>query len=127
MEKNLKDYLPFYIGAYVYVFTPESITDGFLTKYLKDYPDGQYKIKITIDDLPRIIENGYQPILYPLSSVGLFKRLALTTGFDEKSTFEKKAEAWADCINKMRGAQIDCDGLIAAGIALDATLFPPNH
>lgn len=91
---ELKDVVGFYLGAYVYVFTPESVTDGFLTKYLKDYPEGQYKIQLSLKNMEEMLFKGYAPILRPLSDMTEEEasEMWLLLGWNERIPKEHRAE-----------------------------------
>lgn len=70
-EKKLSDYLHFYLpyGIRVYVFPLETITNGFLEKYRKDFPDGVYNPVLTFGNYHRFIADGYKPFFRRLSSM----------------------------------------------------------
>lgn len=97
MKKEIKDYLHFYLptkqcdtehggcinslicnqndrcqrqsSISVFIFPDDSLNDGFLKKYLIQFPKGIYNPQLTFDNYKRFLKDGYKPILRPLSDM----------------------------------------------------------
>lgn len=141
MKIDIKDYYHLYIGAKVFVFTDESITDGFLDNYRTKYPNGVYNPILTIDNYKRFLDNGYKLILRPLSDLKIEDSVEIVNSHEGmvvancylfiKNWVENKAtmlhfETQVTFINKMRQLGFDCDGLIQEGLAIDSTTIKNN-
>lgn len=68
---RLKDVIHFYIGSPYFIFPEESITDGFLDKYKKQYPTGVYAPILPLDKIKidSILRGGYKLVLRQLSDM----------------------------------------------------------
>lgn len=73
--KQLKDYLPLYIGQFVYIFPDETLTDGWLQKKLIEYPELRWKLEVTPETLVQRITDNYKLILRPLSEMNEEERI----------------------------------------------------
>lgn len=67
--KELKEYLPLYIGQFVYIFPDETLTNGWLQKKLIEYPELRWKLEVTPETLAQRITDNYKLILRPLESM----------------------------------------------------------
>lgn len=69
MDKQLKDYLHFYLGCQMYAYTLESVTNGWLEKQMSKNPQMGYSYELTAGNLKKTLEDGYLPILRKLESM----------------------------------------------------------
>jgi hypothetical protein len=70
--KKIEDYLYLYLrsGIRYFVFPDESITNGFLERYKRDYPEGEFApVMDSYEAYQRVIKDGYKPLLRPLASM----------------------------------------------------------
>ncbi len=85
MPKKFSDYVHLYLKSNisVFVFPDESITDGFLDKYLTMVPNGVYNPVLNEENYKRLLEGGFKPILKRIKDAPAQDRA------DFKSLFEK--------------------------------------
>lgn len=69
MDKQLKDYLHYYLGCQMYAYTLESVTNGWLEKQMSKNPQMGYSYELTAGNLKKTLEDGYLPILRKLESM----------------------------------------------------------
>lgn len=121
-EIKWEDVAHLYIGCEVFVFTDEAITDGFLKKYLKDYPSGVYNPIMTIDKFKHFIYSGYKPILRPMSDMTEEERgwyLIINNANHSKEQCDANNTAW------LLQKHFDLFDLIKSGQAIDKTTIKP--
>lgn len=119
MKKEIKNYLHFYLksGISVYVFTDDSITDGFLEKYVTDHPNGVYNPVLTTENYERFLKDGYKPILRPDTDMTPEESQEMQLLQEGKGI----TQAWAFMTKWLIDKGFDVFGLIEAGIAIDKT------
>ncbi|MEO7044702.1 MAG: hypothetical protein ABI091_05295 [Ferruginibacter sp.] len=125
MKKELKDYLHLYLNSSisVFIFPDESITDGHLDKYRKDYPNGIYNPLLTFNNYKQFLNDGYKPILRPLSDMTDdedCERLNFYYDYDNAKYLDKTIIE-AEVTKYLLSKHFDIFGLIEAGLAIDAT------
>lgn len=97
MKKEIKDYIHFYLptkqcdtdsggcinslicnqndrcqrpsSISVFIFPDDSLEDGFLKKYLTQFPKGVYNPQLTHENYKKFLKDGYKLILRPLSDI----------------------------------------------------------
>jgi hypothetical protein len=124
MKKEIKDYLHFYLksGISVFVFADNSITaedslsDGFLTKYIENHPNGVYNPVLTTENYERFLRDGYKQILRPDTD----------TTSEESQEIQMQegkgiTQSWAFITKILIDKGFDVFGLIEAGLAIDKT------
>ncbi len=123
MEKTIKDYLHFYLksGISVYIFadnslTADSINDGFLAEYVKNYPNGVYNPVLTIENYERFLKDGYKPILRPDTDMTAEESQEIQMQGGKGIT-----QSWAFITKILIHKGFDVFGLIEAGLAIDKT------
>lgn len=130
MKKELKNFLHFYLnaGISVFIFPDDSIKDGFLDKYRKDYPNGVYNPILTIENYQRFLNDGYKPILRPVSSMTkeeaqeAGRKFAGYPGEDEDD-YTDLVQPFSYTAKHLIDKGFDVFGLINAGLAIDKTLI----
>jgi hypothetical protein len=150
MEKKLSDYLHFYLFSNIsaFVLPDEVIENGQLKKYVTRIPDLVHSPVLTLRNYHRYLEDGYKPILRPLSSMEeeLLVELVLMRSdcyknvsaekvnqhvfsfeFEYSSSRRRRSstmrfdELSADQFNYLLLEGFDIFGLIEAGLAIDKT------
>lgn len=128
-NKDIRQYLHFYLGCDAFVFLDEVITDGWLKKQLKEQPNLRYSIRIEAGSLGYILYNGYKPILRPLSD--MTEEEMNECWFNMEGSVEVRCEYKDGGVKRFDStpAQVryllsrgfDLFGLIPAGLAIDKT------
>lgn len=121
MKKLLNDYLHFYLGCEVIAQTEKY---GEVRALLMGVHIPEVSRPVTVaynGELLLLNFNKVKPILHSLDSVGVSEFLTRPLASSINSTLRQELSSWANLLNQLRAGNIDCDGLIEAGLAIDAT------
>jgi len=123
--KELKDYLPLYIGQFVYIFPDETLTNGWLKAKLIDLPDLRWKLEVTPDTLAQRIADNYKLILRPLEEMSAEEQTVYAQLGDydfnkshKRNDFYLLDKMAADQVRWALSKGFDLFGLKDAGIAI---------
>ncbi len=116
---KISDYLHFYLksGISVFIFTDDSITDGFLEKYITEHPNGIYHPVLIVENYERFLKDGYKPILRPDTDMTPEESQEMQLLQNGKGI----TQSWAFMIKWLIDNGFDVFGLIEAGLAIDKT------
>lgn len=115
--KDIKDYLPFYLGCDV----------EYKGKIYSWFPENKPHIELCSKIGKRVsycLWNEVNPILRPLSDMTESEKYNMLDPMMfglEKLLGTNKIEQAAELVNQLRKKGFDCDGLIEEGLAIDKT------
>lgn len=126
---ELKNYLHLYLGAEVYIFPAETLSNGWYAEKKKGFQDGWGFYELTIPKYNQTLEAGYLLALRPLSDIKDHEHIESSVAYTD--AFGKVAEDKSEWVKEWHGEfartlyllskHFDLFGLIENGLAIDKT------
>lgn len=118
-KKKLASFMHLYLKSEigVFIFPDDSITDGFLEKYVTDNPNGVFNPELNIEKYERYLRDGYKPILRPDTDMTPEESQEMQLLSQGKGI----TQSWAFMTKWLIEKGFDVFGLIEEGLAIDKT------